>query len=77
MSSFKFILLIVFTIMGSLSFAGGIMSPLPSKGGELCNKWYNGKLQVINFGKKASDAEVIECVKKVGINFQDLYGKTN
>jgi len=38
MSSFKFILLIAFTIMGSLSFAGGIMSPLPSKGGELCNK---------------------------------------
>ena len=75
MSSFKFILLIVFTIMGSLSFAGGIMSPLPSKGGELCNKWYNGSLQVINF-EKASDAEVIECVKKVGINCQDLYGST-
>ena len=44
-------------------------------GGELCNKWYNGKLAGYQFwGKKASDAEVIECVNKVGINFPDIYG---
>ena len=30
--------------MGSSSSAEGIMRPLPSTGGELCNKWYNGKL---------------------------------
>ena len=61
--------------MASLSFAEGIMSPLPSTGGELCNKWYNGKLAGYQFwGKKASDAEVIECVDKVGINFPDFYG---
>ena len=62
------LLLIIYLIMiGSLSFAGG----------ELCNKWYNGKLAGFLFwGKKASDAEIIKCVEKVGINFQDLYGST-
>lgn len=61
--------------MGSLSFAEGIMRPLPSTGGELCNKWYNGKLAGFQFwGRKASDAEVEECVEKVGVNFSDLYG---
>ena len=54
-------------MIGSHSFASG----------ELCNKWYNGKLAGYQFwGKRASDAEVIECIKKVGINFQDLYGST-
>ena len=61
--------------MGSLSSAGGLMTPLPSTGGELCNKWYNGKLAGFQFwGRKASDDEVIECVGKVGVNFSDLYG---
>lgn len=61
--------------MGSLSFSEGIMSPLPSTGAELCNKWYNGKLAGFQFwGRKASDAEVKECVEKVGVNFSDLYG---
>ena len=54
-------------MIGSQSFAGG----------ELCNKWYNGKLAGYQFwGKKASDAEVIECVNKVGVNFQSLFGST-
>ena len=61
--------------MGSLSFAEGIMSPLPSTGGELCNKWYNGKLAGFQFwGRRANDTEVRECVEKVGVNFPDLYG---
>lgn len=72
---FRFILVIAFTNMGSLSFSEGIMSPLPSTGGELCNKWYNGKLAGFQFwGRKASDNEVEECVEKVGVNFSDLYG---
>ena len=63
----RILLLINFIIIASLSFAGG----------ELCNKWYNGKLAGYQFwGNKASDAEVIECVEKVGINFQSLYGDT-
>ena len=74
-SFFRFILIIAFTITGSLSSAGGLMTPLPSTGGELCNKWYNGKLAGFQFwGRKASDDEVIECVGKVGVNFSDLYG---
>ena len=75
MSFFSFILIIAFTITGSLSSAGGLMTPLPSTGGELCNKWYNGKLAGFQFwGRKASDDEIIECVGKVGVNFSDLYG---
>ena len=74
MSSFKFILLIVFTIMGSLSFAGGIMSPLPSKGGELSIKIMES-LQVSILGKKASDAEVIDL--KNGKFSRSLWKHTN
>ena len=58
---------------------GSVDAPTSSSsgGGELCDKWYSGKLAGFLFwGKKASDAEVISCVEKVGVNFRSRYGST-
>ena len=82
------ILTFIFIIMGSLELSANVVQA-PKTGsvdaqtssssgeGELCDKWYSGKLAGFLFwGKKASDAEVISCVEKVGVNFRSRYGST-
>ena len=52
------------------------VSSLSLAQGELCEKWYNGKIAGYNFWGKAPHAEIVYCIDKFGFNHRDLYKST-